>query len=419
MVSQIGDRFTQMAFIELLGKEFFGNFAAFGGIAVVFTLPSIFLGFWTGPFIDKWRKKRILLISDIIRAALVITLPFIHKLTGNLKLMLAVALILYIFGFFFNSARMAFIPLIVEKDKLLQANSANLTLLRAATGIGTLAGGFLVPLIGWQTGFKIDSFTYLISFVLILFIKVDEKTILEHAGEVIGETRKQVAGYFRKLGEGVALMLRTRMMFFVMSSIFILFFVSGISFSVIVPTVQQTLGMGTIGVTVLAAAAAAGMFLGPLFTGLLGSAFRKHRLIMIAFVLIGLLFAFGGASYLFVGVENVLSNSNLKIVITVIMGVVVFFAGILFSAININQDTIIQERTPAASMGSLFAWKELLASLAFLVSALIAGFIADRISFEYVLIAVGVIVALFGIVWIPVIWMNNGKLQFEKKGGNA
>jgi len=38
-VSQIGDRFTQMAFIELLGAEFFGRFAAFGGIAVVFTLP--------------------------------------------------------------------------------------------------------------------------------------------------------------------------------------------------------------------------------------------------------------------------------------------------------------------------------------------------------------------------------------------
>ncbi|TKJ44340.1 hypothetical protein CEE36_00955 [candidate division TA06 bacterium B3_TA06] len=417
MISQIGDRFTQMAFIELLGAEFFGRFAAFGGIAVIFTLPSIILGPVAGPLLDSWRKKRVLLVSDAVRALLIASLPFVYLLSGHLIWMLGVAFVVYIFGFFFSSARLAIVPLIVDKKELMQANSANLTLLRAATGIGTFAGGFLVAWIGWRLGFVIDAITYVISFVLILFIKVDEKPIILHAADTVVETGKKVSGYLKEIKEGIRLMTQTRMMRFVMLSIVALFFVSGVAFTVIVPTVQQTLSMGTIGVTLLAAAAAGGMFLGPLLTGIIGPAFRKDRLIIVSYILTGLLFAIGGGSYLLVGLERVLADATLNLIMAVIMGLVVFVAGILFSAINISQDTIIQERIPARARGRLFAWRETLASLAFLVTAVPAGFIAEKVEFTYVLLATGGILVLFALVWIGILWRGNESETLSINGG--
>ncbi|MBA7613866.1 putative bacilysin exporter BacE [subsurface metagenome] len=417
MISQIGDRFTQMAFIELLGVEFFGSFAAFGGVAVIFTLPSIVLGPIAGPMLDSWRKKRVLLVSDAVRALLIVSLPFVYFLSGHLIFMLGVAFVVYIFGFFFSSARLAIVPLIVDKKELMQANSANLTLLRAATGIGTFAGGFLVAWIGWRLGFVIDAITYVISFVLILFIKVDEKPIILHAADTVVETGKKVSGYLKEIKEGIRLMTQTRMMRFVMLSIVALFFVSGVAFTVIVPTVQQTLSMGTIGVTLLAAAAAGGMFLGPLLTGIIGPAFRKDRLIIVSYILTGLLFAIGGGSYLLVGLERVISDATLNLIMAVIMGLVVFVAGILFSAINISQDTIIQERIPARARGRLFAWRETLASLAFLVTAVPAGFIAEKVEFTYVLLATGGILVLFALVWIGILWRGNESETLSINGG--
>lgn len=406
-----------MAFIELLGEEFFGSFAAFGGVAVVFTLPSIILGPVVGPFLDTWRKKRILLVADGVRALLIASLPAVYLFSGHLWGMLGVALVVYVFGFFFSSARLAFIPLIVPADRYLQANSANLTLLRVATGVGTLAGGFLVALIGWRMGFFIDALTYVVSFVLILFIKVDEKTVLEHTGEAVAKAGKGISRYLARIKDGVKLMTSTLMMRFVMLSIIALFFVSGVAFTVIVPTVQQTLGLGTIGVTLLAAAAAGGMFFGPLLTGLVGSAFLKHRLIIISYVLTGIVFAIGGASYLGVGVEKIIADFTLNILMGILMGVVVFVAGILFSAINISQDTLIQERIPARARGRLFAWREMLASFAFLATAVPAGFVAEKIEFTYVLLAVGVILIIFALVWMMLLWNKKDEPEPELNGG--
>lgn len=423
MVSQIGDRFTQMAFIELLGAEFFGSFAAFGGVAVVFTLPSILLGPFTGPLIDSWRKKRVLLVADIARAGLILTLPFLYTLTipgvtnGNLFAMFGVALVVYVFGFFFSSARLAFIPLIVPRDMYMQANSANMTVLRLATGLGTVAGGVVVHFIGWRLGFFCDAITYVLSFILILFIKVDEKTLAEHMGDALKKARESFVEYVRSIVQGIKLMVSTRMMVFVMSSLLVLFFISGVSFTVIVPTIQQTLGLGTIGVTVLAVAVAGGMFLGPFFTGLFGTAFRKQKLMITSFILIGASFIIGGGSYLAVGLDRALATPWVGWTLISVMGVVLFFAGVLFSAINISQDTIIQERIPAEARGRLFAWRETLASFAFVATAVPAGFIAEAVSFEYVLVAVGAVVGLFAVIWMLILRRSNEDSQHAVNGG--
>lgn len=454
MISQIGDRFTQMAFIELLGAEFFGSFAAFGGVAVVFTLPSIILGPITGPVIDTWRKKRVLLVGDLVRGFLILSLPLVYIATGfgstqSLVAMLGVALIVYVFGFFFSSARLAIIPLIVDKKVYMQANSANMTILRAATGVGTLAGGVVVHFIGWRLGFIFDAVTYFVSFLLILFIKLDEKPKVIDASSALRTAGKRVKEFlvriqkvlvfilddfirltfqlymfpamfasdmltihFKEIGYGVKLMTRTRMMRFVMFSILVLFLISGVAFTVLVPTIQQTLKLGTLGVTVLALAVAGGMFLGPFFTGIFGPAYPKQKIMIVSYFFIGLLFAGAGIIYASIGLEKVLATPWIHWTLIGIMGIVLFAAGVLFSAINISQDTLIQERIPHHSRGRLFAWREALASFAFLATAVPAGFIAEAISFEYVLVAVGIIVIGFAVAWIPFVWKNTS-LQFN------
>lgn len=120
-----------------------------------------------------------------------------------------------------------------------------------------------------------------------------------------------------------------------------------------------------------------------------------------------------------VGLERVLADATLNLIMAVIMGLVVLVAGILFSAINISQDTIIQERIPAQARGRLFAWREMLASLAFLVTAVPAGFIAEKVEFTYVLLAVAAILVAFALIWIVILWRGNESEPLAINGGKS
>ena len=150
-----------------------------------------------GALVDRVDKIKGMITSDIIRGFLIATIPFLVKL-HNIYLIYLVIFLSEIFTLFFVPAKDALIPNLVEKDKLLEANSFSFTVNQITMFVGLATGTVIIftlnkifaniPLlkdfVGPFTAVYIDAFTFFISAVILAFIvlpKKEKKVGSEHS----------------------------------------------------------------------------------------------------------------------------------------------------------------------------------------------------------------------------------------------
>ncbi len=88
-----------------------------------FGLSAIIFGTIAGVFVDRWSKKRIMVLSNILRAILLIGFVFLTEFRESLLVIFLASFLIFTIAQFFSPAEAACIPAIVEKNKLLGANS--------------------------------------------------------------------------------------------------------------------------------------------------------------------------------------------------------------------------------------------------------------------------------------------------------
>ena len=86
------------------------------------TVPNLFLSPIAGAYVDRWDKKQVLIVSDLLRAAVVLLVPVGVILHVSLAYVLIFALT--VVSLFFRPARAAILPQIVDEEDLVPANSA-------------------------------------------------------------------------------------------------------------------------------------------------------------------------------------------------------------------------------------------------------------------------------------------------------
>ena len=119
-------------------------------IMIAFTIPAVLFGSLAGVYVDRWPKKSVLVISNLIRGILVLALPPLLWLSEgqvigkNISLgfafMLAITFAVSTFTQFFAPAEQAVIPLIVKDKHLLAANSLYTTTMMALLIVGFAIG---------------------------------------------------------------------------------------------------------------------------------------------------------------------------------------------------------------------------------------------------------------------------------------
>ena len=110
-------------------------------LVLSFILPSIPLGMAIGVLLDRWRKGRVLVITSLLRALACVLYLFFHEEVWSIY---AISLGFATAGLFFNPAVVTFIPSIVRRERLVDANSLyNFTL----TGSQLVGMVFLAPAI--------------------------------------------------------------------------------------------------------------------------------------------------------------------------------------------------------------------------------------------------------------------------------
>lgn len=93
---------------------------AVSGIVLSFTLPAVLFGTLAGVYIDRWNKRTVLLVSNIIRAILLIILAIFHK---EIMVVYIVSILITIITQFFIPAEIPIIPLLTKEEHLLSANA--------------------------------------------------------------------------------------------------------------------------------------------------------------------------------------------------------------------------------------------------------------------------------------------------------
>ncbi|MEM1366863.1 MAG: MFS transporter [Cyanobacteria bacterium P01_H01_bin.15] len=156
--SQLADKVFLVMAIAIIASQFQGPDQKISGwvsaVTIAFTLPAVFLGSLAGVYVDRWSKKWVLVVSNLLRGALVLLLPAILSaatrhwwgLPSGFWGLLLITLLVSTLTQFFAPAEQAAIPLIVLRSRLLSANSLFTTTMMALLIIGFALGE---PLINW------------------------------------------------------------------------------------------------------------------------------------------------------------------------------------------------------------------------------------------------------------------------------
>ena len=158
IVSNFGDRLTQMALVALVYQRTPGSAIALAKLISFTIIPVFLIGPIAGAWVDRLNKRNVMVISDLLRGALILAIPLFIMLHQILLVYLAVFLAFSLSRFFIPS-RMAIIPDIVSKDKLLVANTLADTTHMLGNVMGLVVAGMLVNIkfIGAIGGFYIDA----------------------------------------------------------------------------------------------------------------------------------------------------------------------------------------------------------------------------------------------------------------------
>ena len=101
-----------------------GSALATGTLFLVQTLPRVLLSSIAGVFADRWDRRRTMIISDLIRAVLILPILLVRS-SDQLWIIYLFAFVTSVVAQFFDPAKNAIIPSIVPNSLLLAANGLN------------------------------------------------------------------------------------------------------------------------------------------------------------------------------------------------------------------------------------------------------------------------------------------------------
>ena len=146
--SQFADRIIFVVFVTVIAINFdpSGKSTSLQSwLYIAFTIPAILLTSPAGVFIDRWNKKAVMIITNILRGLVILLLPLFDKTLISLYIL---AFLMSSVTQFFVPAEASIIPSITNKYQLLTANSLFTTTMMASLIFGFALGDPMINIFG-------------------------------------------------------------------------------------------------------------------------------------------------------------------------------------------------------------------------------------------------------------------------------
>jgi MFS family permease len=163
-VSQLGTQVSLLALPVLAVRELGATELQMGLLAASETLAFLVIGLPAGAWVDRWRRKRVLVNADLVRALALATLPaaWLFDLLTLAQLYL-VALVVGASTVFFDVGYQSYLPSLVPPSRIAEGNAK----LQASQSVAMVAGpavaGTLIRLVGAPLAVLLDAASYLLS----------------------------------------------------------------------------------------------------------------------------------------------------------------------------------------------------------------------------------------------------------------
>lgn len=148
LVSQCGDGVFQagIAWLVLLSPDAQRTPAAFVGVLALLLLPFSVVGPFAGVVLDRWRRRQILFLGQIVRIVAVGAVAALSGLGGQRGTVIAYTVVLIALGVnrLLLAALSASVPYVVRRDRLVDANALAPTAGTVATGVGLGLGALVI-----------------------------------------------------------------------------------------------------------------------------------------------------------------------------------------------------------------------------------------------------------------------------------
>ena len=177
-ISALGSQVTFMALPLIAVTLLDSNPLHMGILGALDNLPYLLFGLFVGSLVDRRRRRPLMIVSDLLRALAVLTIPLAFLVGGiTFTHLCLVAFVVGLGNLVFDVACQAQMPDIVGDDgDLVQANGA----LQTTSGIASLTApglvGVFIATVGAPLAMLIDAFSYLISAASLRMIGPDSST---------------------------------------------------------------------------------------------------------------------------------------------------------------------------------------------------------------------------------------------------
>ena len=368
LVSTVGTALTDLAAGILVYRETRSALSV-GLMFMAVSIPTLIVGLIAGVFVDRYNRRTIMVVADILRAAIVFSIPFLIQINIAL-LYVAVALVSTI-SQFFNPANDAVLPEVATDEELAAANSWIMISSFGSTSIGFALSGLLATAFDISWAFYLDGVTFLISAFLLLFVRVGRI-------EVQGDT--SVGVVVANLKEGVSALVNTpilRSLFLSGAPVFLSF---GLWNVLLLPFALNALHATEFEYGIQEGVTSVGFVIGSLLMAKWADRLREGTWIVVALIAMG--------------IAGVLYGLATSIVVAVIL---VAVSGFFNAPSSIARRVIMQRATPRELRGRVFSAFAVLRDVMFLIGISMAG-LADVIDVRLLVVAASVVLIGAGLV---------------------
>jgi MFS family permease len=381
-VSLLGDRLNNFSLVALINKFAEDPGMILSKVYLAMYLPIFVLAPLIGVLLDKMDKRWVLVVTDMLRGALVMLIPPLFARTNSFMPIYGIVFLLATGNLFFLPAKSGLVPELVPEDRLVKINST--LWVAGIIGVigGFLGGGFIFDYLSWSTCFYLDGATYLLSAALLVSIA------LHHGGEDPSRRPSETGSLslVAAIREGFRVMRENRHIRGPLGLQALIFFAAG-GFSVLAIVLIRdasppgsSLGLSATGLSV-----GLGMGAGSIVANHLPSDRRIRRRVE------------SGLLSLFVPGTVAIAVGNLELIC---LGT--FACGLAASPLMIITESELQRRITSGMRGRIFSFREILTRSFFLLSAFLFSMLGDLTGRGFLLFLLGLFLASSGIIWILV-----------------
>ena len=271
-ISQVGSQVSIVALPLLAILTLEASPAQMGYLTAAGTAPFLLIGLFVGVWVDRVRRRPLMVAADLVRGLLLLSIPILWWIGAlRIEMLYVVALLTGALTVVFDVAWLTYLPSVVRRSQLVEANSKLHVSASVAQVTGPGAGGALVGAVGAPLAVLLDALSFFASAVFVRRVSPVETLSKSLAGA------RNVRG---AIIEGLVFVYRDEVLRALVYAKIVVTFSAGIFFAVYVLFMADNLGLGAALIGVVLATGGVGSLLGAAVTGRFSRRFGPGRTVV-------------------------------------------------------------------------------------------------------------------------------------------